>query len=166
MIATTKKAWFGSVLMLTGCAAAPDTRVADEAALRQADIAWVKAAQTTKVEAWTAFYSDDAVVLPANDKVASNKGAIAKAVGDLLTLPGIKIRWEPSKIEVAKSGDLAYIWGTYNLTFNDPAGKPVNDKGKIVEIWKKQPDGAWKCIVDTWNTDTPPAPLPAAPAKL
>jgi ketosteroid isomerase-like protein len=30
---------------------------------------------------------------------------------------------------------------------------------KILEIWKRQPDGKWKCIVDTWNFDLP---LPAA----
>jgi ketosteroid isomerase-like protein len=33
----------------------------------------------------------------------------------------------------------------------------------MVEIWKKQADGNWKCIVDSWNTDLPPAP--AAPAS-
>ena len=76
-----------------------------------------------------------------------------------MALPGLSINWQLSKVEVARSGDIAYGYGTYDMTFNDPKGKPVNDRGKILEIWKKQADGNWKCIVDTWNTDTPlPAP--------
>jgi ketosteroid isomerase-like protein len=39
------------------------------------------------------------------------------------------------------------------------------DKGKYVEIWKKQPDGSWKCAVDMFNSDLPAAPAPAAPAR-
>ena len=35
----------------------------------------------------------------------------------------------------------------------------INDTGKILEVWKKQPDGQWKCIVDAYNSDIP---LPAA----
>jgi hypothetical protein len=32
-------------------------------------------------------------------------------------------------------------------------GKPIGDKGKFVEIVKKQADGSWKCINDIWNSD-------------
>src|ERR1044072_5150875 len=32
-------------------------------------------------------------------------------------------------------------------------GKPTGDKGKFVEIVKKQADGSWKCINDIWNSD-------------
>ena len=41
---------------------------------------------------------------------------------------------------------------------NDAKGKPIRDTGKILEIWKKQADGSWKCAVDTWNSDLPAAP--------
>jgi len=30
-----------------------------------------------------------------------------------------------------------------------------------VEIWKKQADGKWKCILDTYNSDLPVAASPA-----
>ena len=138
---------------------AADT-VADEATIRKADADWVKAARSRKVDAWLAFYSDDAIVLPPNDKVANNKGSIRKPVSELLALPGLSIAWHPTKVEVARSGDIAYVTGAYELTFSDSKGKPVTDKGKLVEIWKKQPDGGWKCIVDTWNSDLPAVPVP------
>ena len=50
---------------------------------------------------------------------------------------------------------MGYTLGNYEMSFNDPAGKPVNDKGKYVSIWAKQPDGKWKVVVDMFNSDLP-----------
>jgi len=136
----------------------PDTRPAEEAAIRKTDAEWVKAAQTKQVDAWVAFYADDAAVLPPNDKLATTKESIRKSVSELLALPGLTISWQPTKVEVARSGDLGYLYGAYELSMKDAKGKPATDRGKIVEIWRKQADGNWKCIVDTWNSDLPSHP--------
>jgi hypothetical protein len=40
-------------------------------------------------------------------------------------------------------------------------GRPLPvawSKINSLESWKKQADGNWKCIVDTWNSDLPAAP--------
>ncbi len=68
-----------------------DTRATDEATLRKADEDWSKATQTKQVAAWVAFYADDAVVMPPNDKLATDKQTIGKAVSDLLTLPDLTV---------------------------------------------------------------------------
>ena len=73
----------------------------------------------------------------------------------MLTTPGAAISWKTTKVEVAKSGDLACLSGTYEVTMNDPSGKPANDHGKYVEVWEKQADGKWKCGTDIWNSDLP-----------
>jgi ketosteroid isomerase-like protein len=39
------------------------------------------------------------------------------------------------------------------ITVNDSLGKPIVQKNKGVTIWKKQPDGSWKNIVDMWNAN-------------
>jgi ketosteroid isomerase-like protein len=62
---------------------------------------------------------------------------------------------------VAKSGELGYTSGTYQMTFNDPSGKPISDTGKYVTVWKKQSDGGWKVLLDSFNSD-----LPVTGAKL
>jgi uncharacterized protein (TIGR02246 family) len=154
---------FSCVVGLVGCmSGSPDTRVADEAAIRAADADWVKAGQTRQVEKWVAFYSDDATVLPPNDKPATSKNDIRKAVGDLLGLPELSITWSPTKVEVARAGDIAYLYGAYEVSWKDPDGKQAVDRGKNVEIWKKQADGSWRCAVDTWNSDLPAElPLPS-----
>jgi uncharacterized protein (TIGR02246 family) len=144
------------VLLLLGCQA--NNQVVDEAAVRQADQDWSKAAQTKKVDDWVAFYTDDAVILPPNAPKATGKEDIQKGIGELLSAPGLSISWEPEKVEVARSGDLAYTQGKYLLTMNDAKGKPMTDHGKTSEIWKKQPDGRWKCTVDMWSSDLPAMP--------
>ena len=55
---------------------------------------------------------------------------------------------------------MAYLYGAYHLAW-DEDGKRATDQGKNVEIWKKQLNGQWKCIVDTWNSDLPANPAPA-----
>jgi uncharacterized protein (TIGR02246 family) len=149
---------FACIFFILGCNSRPpaSSPAADEAAVRQADENWEKAAQSKKVDDWVAFYADDAVILPPNEKKADSKEGIRKSVGAMLALPGLALHWAPTKVEVARSGELAYTQGSYTLTTTDANGKPTTDQGKTVEIWKRQEDGSWKCIVDVWNSDLPP----------
>ena len=134
---------------------------ADEAAIREIDAQWVKAAGTVQVDAWLAFYADNAVILPPNDAMANGKASARKSVAELLALPGLKVSWRPTKVEVARSGDMAYLVGVYELSFKDDKGKPSADQGKLLEVWKKQTDGSWKCVDDTWNSNLPASPQPS-----
>jgi ketosteroid isomerase-like protein len=136
-------------------AAPPDNRAADAAAVQKADEDWSKAAQTKQIDAWMGFYGDDAVLLPPNDKMATSKDAIRKGIADVLALPDLSISWQPTKAEAARSGDLAYTYGTYQLAWKGAKGKPMSEQGKYSEVWKKQADGSWKCIVDMYSSDAP-----------
>ncbi|MGH9863540.1 MAG: YybH family protein, partial [Candidatus Acidiferrales bacterium] len=57
-----------------------------------------------------------------------------------------------TKVEVARSGDIAYELGTFELTGNDAKGKPQTTKGKYVVVRKKQA-GSWKAAADIFNAD-------------
>ena len=59
--------------------------------MRQTDENWSKAAQSKKVDDWIAFNSDDAVILPPNDKEAGTKEEVRKGIGGLLALPGLAV---------------------------------------------------------------------------
>ena len=151
-----------AAVCLAGCNTSTSTRstadrAADEATIRQLDSDWVKAAAIHNADAWTAFYADDAVVLPPNEKIADNKAAIHASIADFMAMPNLHVTWKPTQLVLADAGDLAYLYGSYELSANDKTGKPMSDTGKLVEIWKKQPDGQWKCVVDTWNSDSPAA---------
>jgi ketosteroid isomerase-like protein len=62
-------------------------------------------------------------------------------------------------VEVAASGDLAYGISTVDVGFIDPDGREIRGVGKWMDIWKKPPDGSWKCIAGMDNMDE----LPQAP---
>jgi ketosteroid isomerase-like protein len=126
-----------------------------EQALREADAAWSKAAGSKDLDKTVSYYSVDATVLPPNAAAATTKEAIKKIWQDMLASPGVAISWKATKVEVAKSGDLGFVSGTYEFNMNDANGKPVTDKGKYVEVWEKQADGKWKRGTDTWNSDLP-----------
>jgi ketosteroid isomerase-like protein len=138
----------------------PDTRAADEAALRRADEDWSKAAGAKDVDKTVSYYADDALVLPPNGAAINTKDAIRKIWNEMLMAPGFSGGWKTTKVEVARSGEIGYVSGTWEFTMNDASGKPATDRGKFTEVWKKQADGSWKCVVDIWNSDLP-LPVPA-----
>lgn len=139
----------------------PDTRAADESAIRALDAQWEKAAAAKDVDGTVSYYSDDASLLAPNAPIAGGKQAIRAAWASLLG-PDVSLSWQANKVEVSRSSDLAYIVGVYQL--KDPQGKPATDQGKFVEVWKKQADGKWKVVADIFNSDLA-LPAPPAPAE-
>ena len=132
-----------------------------EQLLRDLDAKWAKAAATKDVDQTIAFYSDDAIVLPPNAASAVTKDAIRNGWKEMFASPGFVISWQPTRVEVGKSGQMAWVSGTYASTMNDASGKSIDDRGKYLEVWEKQTDGNWKCAADMWNSNlaaSTPAP--------
>jgi len=57
--------------------------------------------------------------------------------------PDLKIDWEPDEAVISAGGDLGYTLGHATITRD---GKV--DKSRYLTIWRKQPDGSWKFILD------------------
>ena len=158
---------FFSVIAVVLCAAASlgqqpfaADRSAAESELRTLDEQWSATAARNDLDGTVAYYADDAVLLAPNAPIANDKKSIRDSWADLLG-PKTSVSWKWSKIEVAQSGELAYIYGRYKLTIGASSNSgPLNDTGKFLEVWKKQSSGKWKCIVDTYNSDLP---VPASP---
>jgi uncharacterized protein (TIGR02246 family) len=125
----------------------------DEQAIRKLDKDWSAAAGSKDVEKTISFYADDASALPFNAPIATGKEQIRQVWAHLMSLPGFALTFAPTKIEVAKSGDLAYDLGTFELKTNDAQGNATSEVGKYVVVWKKQPNKQWKVIIDMFSTD-------------
>jgi ketosteroid isomerase-like protein len=125
--------------------------------LKILDTYWSQAAGAKDVDKTVSYYSDDAIVMPPNSPQATGKESIHALWKGMLGAPGFSGGWKPLKVDVARSSDLGYVSGSYEFTENDANGKPMTDKGKYVEVWKKQADGGWKCVADIFNSDLPPA---------
>lgn len=59
-----------------------------------------------------------------------------------------KMSWQPEKSDVARSVDLGYTYGTYELKSAD--GK-ADENGYYVHVWKRHPDGKWKLVIEVLN---------------
>ena len=156
---------FSLLVLCTGCQQAPppDTHDADVKAIKDLEAAWVQAFNSRDMAKTTAFYADDATVLIPNAPALNGRDAIQGGLKPMLDDVNFKVTFSATKVDVAKSGEIAYTQGPYTMTTTDPATKkPADDKGKYLTVFKKQADGNWKAVEDTFMTDMPaPAPAPA-----
>ena len=93
----------------------------------------------------------DVVLMPPEAPLA--KGVDA-AIQSMEEFPGLEGTIKAEQVE--GSGNLACVRGNYDLTFIVNDSTQIPDKGKYIEVWKKQDDGSWKVIADIWNTNTSP----------
>jgi uncharacterized protein (TIGR02246 family) len=141
-------AWFAGCASLDGQA---DAR----SEILRLDAEWSRAAQSRDVDKVLSFWADDAIVLPPGSSAVVGKAAIREYVVKGFQTPGFSITWKTASVAVSRSGDMAYTTGTNRVTFLAPDGKQVAVEGKAVEVWRREKDGTWKCVVDIWNDVAP-----------
>ena len=150
--------------ILTACTQAPpppppDTRAADEKTIRDYESQWAKEFTAKDMDKVLAHYADDGSVLMPDIGIMTGKDAIRGGLKDFLADPAFTLDLQTAKVEVSKGSDIAYSQGTYAVTFTDPKAKKVmTEKGKYVEVYRKQADGSWKVAEDINNADAPAAP--------
>lgn len=138
-----------------GCssqATPPDTRAADEAAIRAKDGTFEQGVAAKDVDKILDLYEDGAVLFAPKAPATIGKAGIRTAFQGLLGAPGIKMSFKTTSVEVSHSGDLAVQRATFQVETTDKDGKPSTETGQGVVVWKKQSDGSWKIIADT-NAD-------------
>jgi ketosteroid isomerase-like protein len=154
-------AWCGFTVFSLACTQRqiPTDRLAvDESAIRQADLAWSKAMTGKQLDATVSSYAEDASIFPPNALTATGRNGIRAVWAQFFAMPGFAVTCHPVKIEVARSGDIGYTQGPYDLAFTDAKGNTVKDRGKYLAVWKKQSDGAWRVVADIFNSDLPNRP--------
>jgi ketosteroid isomerase-like protein len=135
----------------------------DETAIHQALDVEMKAANGADAAGWASLYTQDAIVLRPHAPAVQGRDAIQQW---LATLPAIS-NAKGQGVEIVGYGDLAYLRGTYSMTFSIPGVPvPIDEQGKFLQIYRKQSDGSWKMTREIYNSDLPlPLPAPAPPPK-
>ena len=124
----------------------------EEQKIRDLDKSWSDAARSKALDKTVSYYAEDASVLPFNAPIATGKEAIHQVWQHLMSAPGFSLTFAPTKIEIAKAGDIAYEIGTFELKMHDPQGQLTTTPGKYVVAWKKI-NGQWKVEADIFNTN-------------
>ncbi|MBM3882107.1 MAG: DUF4440 domain-containing protein [Verrucomicrobia bacterium] len=147
-----------AVLVAAGCATtAPEPkaqRLSAQMALIEVDREFAQAAQELGVgEAFARFAAEDALLLPMSEAPVKGREAIRQ---HFPPESAVTLTWAPREAQAARSGDLGYTWGTYEVRGVGPDGRATVRHGKYVTIWRQEPGGAWKWVVDIGN----PSPAP------
>lgn len=121
--------------------------------LMQLSREWSKCAGTDSLDKTLSYWADDAIVMSPGEAPIKGKAAIREMVLGTKKIPGFKISWEPLSVTVSKGGDMAYLIEQNQISVNDSLGKPMTEFNKSITIWKKEPDGSWKNVVDMWNSE-------------
>jgi uncharacterized protein (TIGR02246 family) len=145
----------------------PDTRDADAAAIKANEAQWNQDWAAKDADKMAAHYADDAVLMVPGGPSTTGKDAILTSLKQMVSDPAISLTFAASKVEVAKSGDVGWTQGSYQLTLTDPMSKQViHDHGSYVTTYRKQADGSWKAVADIATSEVPPPmPAPAAAKK-
>jgi ketosteroid isomerase-like protein len=72
--------------------------------------------------------------------------------------PGVSLTWSALFTDVSDDGTLGYNWGRYEWRGPGADSRPVVRTGFFLTIWKRQPDGTWRYVMDNGAPDRPPAP--------
>lgn len=128
--------------------------VAERTRLLQRDSEWATAASEGRdIERVLSYWTDDAVVLPPGLPAVVGKAALRQYVEGSMQIPGFRITWTSTDVTFSPDRNLAYIFSRNEVTMNAPNGMPATTAGRAVTIWRREPDGEWRCAVDLWNAE-------------
>lgn len=125
--------------------------------IKAADQNWMKVFAARNLDASVEACAPDGAVLAPNEPIALGRDGVRKLFQRFFSTPGLQIEWHPTKVEAARSGEIGYSTGVYNMKFKDASGQLANDTGKYVTLWKRGSDGKWQVWRDIFNSDLPAA---------
>ncbi len=90
--------------------------------------------------------------IPPHEEPHQGRGAIEGWLGGIEEVQNYNL----TRDTIDGADGIAYVRGRYAITLR-PVGAPasVSDQGDFLEIWRKQPDGAWRIVEAMWNTRLP-----------
>ena len=96
-----------------------------------------------------AFHAEDARALPPDSAMITGRSKIREYFEELSKSGPAKVSLGVVLIEA--SGDLGYVIGTYAFTLRTESGEESRSSGYSLVTYRREADGAWKCLVDMWH---------------
>lgn len=112
-----------------------------------------KAATNQDVEELVGFYTDDAKILPPNAPMLQGRDGLRGLFKEYIEA-GMKTL-DLETVDVVEAGDVVVEVGRYVMGIEPPGAGLIEDRGKYVGVFRRQPGGELKLIIDTFNSDAP-----------
>ena len=137
-------AGIGLSLALAACTTPPRSSPEDaKAQVFATERAFAKTMADRDYAAFTSFLAADAVFV-SGPEPRRGKQAVADAWKRFFEKPQAPFSWEPERVEVLDSGDLALSTGPVR----DPDGKLI---ATFTSIWRREAPGVWRIVFDRGN---------------
>jgi ketosteroid isomerase-like protein len=137
----------------------PDRRSLEARNIRDLEAAWNRDFTRLDVESLVSRYTDDAVLALLNVPPASGTQAIRTAWKNAVQDGSFSMRRDTARVEVARSGDLAYSEGSYTATASDAVtGQDLRETGTYAIVYRRTSARMWKAVMDTFQRSAPPVP--------
>ena len=98
------------------------------------------------------YYAEDARILLPEQGEVQGKGAIREMWRALVADGMVDLAIETDHLYVG--GDLAVGTGTVWAKVHPPESRPMIRKGRFTVAYRRQPDGAWRNIIDMFTIDS------------
>ena len=105
--------------------------------------------------AFASWFADDGVALGNGSAPLIGKVAIVKSAN--WSPKDYQLTWTPTDAMMGPSGDMGYTWGHFEGHSKDANGNPVVTSGRYMTVWRREPDGSWKVVLDAGANDAPAA---------
>jgi ketosteroid isomerase-like protein len=144
------------ILALAGCASVPPERgrAQDLAAIEAFNKAYLKAINDGDADTLISLTVDDHIMMMPNQPIVAGKARLDAASRRMAEQFRIQETWQP--VETVIDGRLAYQRGTFSTTITPKSGGPGRTtEGKFLRIYRRQDDGKWTMVIDSFSSDRP-----------
>ncbi len=117
--------------------------------LEDFDAAYNEAFNRGDAAGCAAFFTEDVMLLPPDQPMIRGRKAFEETYQSRIEDNSGGTHTN-ELVDFGVDGDLAYQIGTYAIADSDPP-----EKGKFVNILRRQSDGSWKVSVSIFNSDMP-----------
>ncbi|HTJ29842.1 MAG TPA: nuclear transport factor 2 family protein [Acidobacteriaceae bacterium] len=105
-------------------------------------------------KAFATWFAEDSVSLGKGQPAVHGREAIARQA--TWSPKSYQLTWTPMEAVMSPAGEMGYTWGHYEGRSIDPDGNGKVTSGRYLTIWRKEPNGDWKVVLDA-SSDEPPA---------
>ena len=148
------------VLLPGGLAAAPNKEQLKRELAAMEDAFCAMGRERGLLAAFQHFAAPDAAFIDTDPRQFRGAAAVQERMGRVPA--GASLAWSAYYTDVSDDGTLGYNYGRYESRGPGPDGRERVSSGWFLSIWKRQPDGTWRYVMDTGVPDRPPPPPPAA----
>ena len=128
--------------------AAADTR----AVIARTTAELLAAVNASDADRCSAVWADDGVLMPPHHPSVHGREAILEYFRRAFSRRKFRFAFTSSSVQLI--GDVAFERVTYTATIWQGEGAhPIEDAGKGLHVYGRQPDGSWKLTHDIWNSD-------------